>query len=97
MRKGRAVGIVRGVQTLLFDTLPHALNQLEIGRVRGPVEQCDAQGCGEGLPHRTGLIARIVQDEGEPQPRVRSGQYLQSLADRRGGKGGESGDGEEVR
>lgn len=93
--KGCAVGIVLGVQTLLFDKLPQALNQIEIGRVRGQVEQFDAQGCGEGLHQGTALIARIVQDEGDRQPRVRSGQYLQQLADRRGGNVGEIGDREE--
>jgi hypothetical protein len=58
--KRHAVGIVLGVETLLFDKLPQALNEIEIGGIRGEEEQLDPQGCRERLDQGTALIAGIV-------------------------------------
>ena len=43
------VGIVDGIQALLFDELPQPLNEIEVRRIRWQVESFDLQGLGQGL------------------------------------------------
>ena len=63
--KAVVVRIVLGVQALLFDKLPEALNQIQIGRVGGQEQQLDAQPLRQTLHQRTPLIAGIVEHDGE--------------------------------
>src|SRR2546428_11299155 len=88
--KGCAIRIVLRVEPFLFDKLPQSLNQIKSRGIGVHVEQCDAQGCGQGLAERTALIAGIVQDNGDWHPWVGPCQPLQQLTDSRGGSLGGS-------
>ncbi len=90
--KGSAVRIVLRVETLLFDKLPQPLNQIEIGGISGQVQHFDAQRRGEGLHQGTALIAGVIQDDRDRQPRIRPCQQPQQLAHGRRGNISEIGD-----
>lgn len=78
------VGVVFGVEALLFDELPEPFNEVEVGRVGGQEEQLDAQGGGVLNHDVTALIAGIVQDDGEGEVQTEGGQLREEFTDLRG-------------
>ena len=76
------VSVIRGIQTGLLDKLPHALNQIQVRRVRWQVQQFNLEGGGQGRDQLTFLVAGVIQDQGNGYPQVQRGELAQSLTHR---------------
>ena len=61
--KSVVVRIVLGVQTLLFDKLPAACNQIQIGGVGRQEQQRDPQALGQILHQLATLLPGIIEDD----------------------------------
>jgi len=94
--KGIEGGIVVRIEALLAHKAPEALNQVEVGRIGGQIEQFDAER-GRVLlhQHRT-LIAHIIQNHGDRQSIPTGCQFRQELTHRIGRHGGSIDHGNEL-
>jgi len=79
----REVGVIGGVEALLFNELPQSLNQVQVGRIGRKKTQLDLQACRERHHLGTALVAGIVQDDGERDPEIEGGQVPQERTDLR--------------
>ena len=80
-----------GCQALLLDELPYALDQVQVGGVTGQEQQLHLQGARQRLHHRAGLLARVVQHQGDRAAQARGRDLPQPRADRLGVDGGMAG------
>ena len=76
------VSVIRRIQTGLLDKFPYALNQIQVGRVRGQVQEFNLERGGHGRDQRTFLVAGVIQDQGYGHPQVQRGQMAESLTHR---------------
>ncbi len=83
--KGR---IIVRVQTLLAHKPPQALDQVEVRRERGQVQQFDPQCRSIVLHHRALLIPRVVEHHCDRTFRDMRGKFAQQLAYRFRSHGG---------
>ena len=72
--------VIFGIQALLFDKLPYALNQIEVGRVGRQKEEFYPQ-MSSPLDHQpTVLIASSIHHHGHRPWQPKQGQFLQQVA-----------------
>ena len=76
------VSVIRRIQTGLLDKLPHALNQIQVGRVRRQVQEFNLERGGQGRDQLTFLVAGVIQDQGNGHPQVQRGELTESLTHR---------------
>jgi hypothetical protein len=81
--EGREVGVIGGI-TLLFDELPHPLNQVEVRGIGRQKTQLDLSAGGEGHHLGTALRARIVQDHSQGNAEGERSELAQEGTDLRG-------------
>ena len=68
--KGGEVGVILGVQYLLFHEFPKPFDQVQIGRVRRQVEQFDFEGLRQSPHDFALLIASVVQYQRDGNSRM---------------------------
>lgn len=67
VHEGTEVGVVLGIQALLFDELPQSLDEIEIGGVRGEEQPLDVKFLGVRFDEFAAWITGIVQDDRDGQ------------------------------
>mgnify|MGYP000014262482 CR=1 FL=1 len=70
----RKVRVIDGIQALLFNKLPQAFNQIQVGRVRGQVQEFNLERGGQSRHQLTFLVAGVIQDQGYGHPQLLRGQ-----------------------
>jgi hypothetical protein len=93
--EGCEVGIVGGIQALLFDELPQPLNQVEVRGIGRQKTDLKVEAGGEGDNLRTALRASLGEHHRQRNPELARGYLSQERTDLGGSNGGVVGNSEE--
>jgi len=74
--------VVFAVKSLALDEFPQPLNQIQVGRVRRQVQQCDLQFRCQCLDRGVSLILRVVQHERDGALQSTAGDFTKQLTHR---------------
>ena len=75
------VGMVLGIEAVLFDKLPQQFDQIQVGRIGRQKKQLDVEQSGQLLHQGTALIACIIHHQGHWLFQGQGGQAPQQFTD----------------
>lgn len=78
--EGLEVIVVFAIEALLFDKLPQALNEVQIGRIAREEEKFDIQRRRQRHDDLTSLITRVVKDDGDGDGKASAGDAVKQIA-----------------